>query len=129
MITKISSDLLRQLRAFLRKGVGVKPKKMKQKRKYTKLKKFLIVLSLLLIAFFTYVEIVNRNSVNMTYRQKILKAIYPAWMWVAKIRGKAKKTTSNMRSTPPVSFYTLHHELNDGSLFDFAQLKGKKVFI
>jgi len=102
---------------------------MATKRKYGKLKKLLIVLLLLLIGFFTYVAIVNRNSVNMTFRQKILKAVYPALMWWRNLKGSNTKKTSNPKVTPMVSFYSLHDTLNDGTPFDFAQLKGKKVML
>ena len=39
-----------------------------------------IILVLVAICQFMW-KYVNRNSKNMTYRQKVLKAIYPAWMW------------------------------------------------
>ncbi|MBL7720381.1 MAG: hypothetical protein JNK98_00145, partial [Chitinophagaceae bacterium] len=50
-----------------------------------KLKRLIIVLLLLITVFVVYVEIVNRNSKNMTYRQKVLKAVYPAFMWITKL--------------------------------------------
>jgi glutathione peroxidase len=93
-----------------------------------KLKRLLVVLLLLTAAFFIYVEIVNRNSVNMTYRQKILKAIYPAWMWWAKLTGKNSSEASGKKS-PKVSFYSLEAEMNDGSKIDFSKFKGKKVML
>jgi glutathione peroxidase len=102
---------------------------MPGKKKYGKLKRLIIVLLLLVTAFFTYVEIVNRNSVNMTYRQKFLKAVYPAWMWWANLKGKNTKKLSNQTITPPASFYSLRGVLNDGSGFDFSALKGEKVLL
>lgn len=102
---------------------------MTSKKRYRKLKIFAIVTVLLLITFFSYVEIVNRNSVNMTYRQKILKAIYPTFVWWAKLRGTNTKTLSNEKAAPAIPFYSLKNILNDGSGFDFTQLKGKKVLL
>jgi glutathione peroxidase len=93
-----------------------------------KLKKTLIVLFMLILVFWGYVEIINRHSHNMTYRQKILKAIYPAWMWWAKLKGKNVTGLSNHRK-PLISFYSLKGTLNDGSELDFATLKGKKVLL
>lgn len=93
-----------------------------------KLKKILIVLLVLLAAFLVYVEVVNRHSKNMTYRQKILKAVYPAWMWWAKITGKNAKESSGS-AKPAVSFYSLKDTLNNGASFDFSSLKGKKVLL
>jgi len=94
-----------------------------------KLKRFLIVLLILLAAFAVYVEIVNRNSKNMTYRQKVLKAIYPAWMWWTSLRGKNVTRLSNEQQQPPVSFYSLKGMLNDNSELDFSSLKGKKILL
>jgi glutathione peroxidase len=93
-----------------------------------KLKRFAIVLFMLIAVFAVYVEIVNRNSTNMTYRQKVLKAVYPALMWLSKITGKNAKELSGNKQ-PPVSFYTLKGTLNDGTALDFATLKGKKVVL
>lgn len=94
-----------------------------------KLKRFLIVIILLLGSFAIYVQFVNRNSKDMTYRQKILKAVYPAFMWMAKLTGTNAKELANTDKTPIVPFYSLKDTLNDGSVFDFAQLKGKKVIL
>lgn len=93
-----------------------------------KLKRFIIVLLLLFAAFAVYVEIVNRNTKNMTYRQKVLKAVYPALMWFTKLTGKnVSKLAGNKQ--PPVSFHSLKGVLNDGSTLDFSTLKGKKVLL
>ena len=93
-----------------------------------KLKRFIIVLLILIATFVVYVEVVNRNSINMTYRQKILKAVYPALMWWTKITGKNTKELSGDKQ-PPVSFYTLKGQLNNGDTLDFNDLKGKKVML
>ena len=93
-----------------------------------KLKRFFFVLVVILAAFAVYVEIVNRNSKNMTYRQKVLKAIYPALMWFTKLTGKNTKELSGDK-LPPVSFYSLKTILNNGDTLDFAGLKGKKVLL
>lgn len=95
---------------------------------YRKLKRVLIVLVILLAAFAIYVEIVNRNSKQMTYRQKVLKAVYPVWMWFARTTGKHKEQLSETKKAP-VSFYTLKARLNNGDSLDFNTLKGKKVVI
>jgi len=94
-----------------------------------KLKRYSLVLLLLLLAFAGYVEIANRNSIKMTYRQKILKAVYPALMWWTKITGKNTKTATNVKAAPLVSFYNLKSTLNNGQELNFSQLKGKKVLI
>lgn len=94
-----------------------------------KLKRILIVLLVLILIFLGYVEIVNRNSKNMTYRQKVLKAVYPAFMWFNKVTGKRSKVMANDTTAPPQSFYNLSATLNDGSRLSFDSLKGKKVLL
>jgi glutathione peroxidase len=98
--------------------------------KKKKLKWLLIVIVVLAGSFFIYVEIVNRNSKNMSYRQKLLKAIYPAFMWYNKVTGKKSKVMSNDKSaTPPQSLYSLSVQLNTGNTLRFDSLKGKKILI
>ncbi|MEI8059235.1 MAG: glutathione peroxidase [Ferruginibacter sp.] len=65
----------------------------------------------------------------MTYRQKVLKAVYPVFMWIAKLTGTNAKELANTDKTSVVSFYSLKDTLNDGSIFYFDQLKGKKVIL
>lgn len=91
-----------------------------------KLKKIFIALVLVFIAFMGYVIIVNRNSTNMTIRQKILKAVYPAIMWLS---GKKSVTLTNTNAAPSIPFYSLKAVANNGTAFDFSQLKGKKVLL
>ncbi len=93
---------------------------------YNKLKRIVTVLFFLCIAFAAYVIVINRNTTNMTVRQKILKAIYPAIMWLS---GKKSETLSNVKAAPAIPFHSLHTVTNDGKNFDFAQLKGKKVLL
>ncbi len=94
-----------------------------------KLKRFLLVIFILLVAFAGYVMYVNRNSENMTLRQKVLKAVYPALMWYTKLRGKNVTELKNEQKQPPVSFYSLKATMNNGDTLDFASLKGKKIML
>lgn len=102
---------------------------MSTKKRYSKLKKAILVLILLVITFWGYVEVVNINSKHMTVRQKFLKAVYPAWMWFSKLRGKNTGEFSNQQKQPPVSFYSLKGTLNNNLELDFASFKGKKILI
>ncbi|OYU57318.1 MAG: glutathione peroxidase [Chitinophagaceae bacterium BSSC1] len=64
----------------------------------------------------------------MTYRQSILKAIYPLIMLPGKLFGSAKaiqKNTSN--KLPAQSIYDLELELNNGTKIRMDQFKGKKM--
>jgi glutathione peroxidase len=108
-------------------GTVIFQKDSKMKRK---LNRFLIVIVVLIAGFFLYVEIVNRNSKNMTYRQKVLKAIYPAWMWYNKVTGKKSKVMSNSKPVAPAqSFYDLSVQLNTGNKLRLDSVKGKKILI
>ncbi len=65
----------------------------------------------------------------MTIRQKVLKAVYPAWMWFTSKRDINTKQLSQEKTIPAISFYTLKDTLIDGTVFDFEQLKGKKIML
>jgi len=93
------------------------------------LRRTLAVFLLLFVSFSVYVVIINRNSKQMTVRQKILKAVYPAFIWLTKKSANQKSIASVNKTTPPVSFYSLKATAINGSAFDFGQLKGKKVLI
>lgn len=90
------------------------------------MKKAVILFILLITVATGYVVIVNRNSTTMTTRQKLLKAVYPVFMWM---QGKKAKVLTNEKTQPPVSFYSLKATLSNGGEFDFNQLKGKKVLL
>lgn len=84
---------------------------------------------MLLITFIGYVFIVTANTKDMTIRQRVLKTVYPAFMWFTKLRGKNMTKLSNEKIQPPVSFYSLKASGNNGSEVDFSQFKGKKVLL
>lgn len=100
------------------------------KSRKRKLKRTGIVLLLLLVALMAYVEIANLNSKHMNYRQKVLKAFYPAWMWWTKLTGKNSKQMANTNAKQPnESFYNLKATANNGSEILFSDFKGKKVLL
>jgi glutathione peroxidase len=101
-----------------------------EKMDMKKLKRFIIVLFILIIAFAGYVAIANRNSKNMTYRQKVLKAAYPALMWFNKITGKKAKVMENTEGVTTLrSLHNLSVHLNDGTELPLGSFKGKKVLL
>ena len=101
-----------------------------EKNNMKKLKRFIIVLLIVTIVFVSYVAIVNRNSKNMTYRQKVLKAVYPALMWYNKITGKKSKVMENSEGiTTLKSLHNLSVHLNNGEELELATLKGKKILL
>ena len=98
------------------------------KNKKGKLKKLLIVTGMVILVFIGYVEIINRNSTNMTYRQKFLKAVYPALMWIGGVTGKRSVKMENASTAPATSIYNLSITLNNGSELKLETLKGKKSY-
>ena len=65
----------------------------------------------------------------MTARQKILKTIYPAFMWFTGKNDNAVKQLANEKIIPPVAIYSLKDTANNGTVFDFETLKGKKLML
>lgn len=66
---------------------------------------------------------------GMSYRQSVLKTMYPAIMWSSKAAGKKQTLTNTNNAAPTVSFYTLSVKDINGNEFKFSDLKGKKVLI
>ena len=64
----------------------------------------------------------------MTIRQKILSVLYPFFRRVVSFAGIHSKISSN-NITPPVSFFSLESVLNNGDIFSFEKLRGKKTII
>lgn len=65
----------------------------------------------------------------MTIRQKILKLLYPLFLWAKQKSAKETRRQNKQQTQPPVSFYSLSVTLSNGSTLPFAQLKGKKVLL
>ncbi len=67
---------------------------------------------------------------DMTWRQSILKAMYPVIMLKGKwFPDKNDIQVNNRLIQPPVSFYSLKFVANNGDTIDFSQYAGKKVMI
>ena len=66
---------------------------------------------------------------GMSYRQSVLKTLYPAIMWSSKAAGKKQILTNTNNVTASVSFYALAVKDINGNDFKFSDLKGKKVLI
>lgn len=95
-----------------------------------RVKRLVIILLVVALAFFAYVAIINRNTKTMTYRQKVMKAVYPALMWYNKVTGK--KTSIMENSEGVIELRSLHDltvHLNNGSEMTLGSLKGKKILV
>ena len=66
---------------------------------------------------------------DMSYRQSILKSIYPMIMWSTHSSGKKQSLENKNGATPAMSFYDLTMIAIDGTPFNFSNLKGKKIMI
>ncbi len=99
------------------------------KKMYKILKKIFIISSLAVIVFSIFVLVTNRNSKNMTVKQKFLKTVYPVFMWFSGKDNNAVLHLTKENSVPSTSFYSLKDTLSNGMVFDFALLKGKKVML
>lgn len=98
-------------------------------RKYSKLRIATVGLILIVVAFWSYVEFINRNSVQMTSRQKVLKAIYPLVRSFAGIVGRRTKVLTNEKLIQPLQPLDFPVALNNGSLIQLDSLKGKKILL
>ncbi len=66
----------------------------------------------------------------MTFRQSILKTIYPAVMGVSNLLGLKVSVNKNKENIQPVqSFYDLKFADNSGKEFYMSRFKGKKVLL
>ncbi|HET6768697.1 MAG TPA: glutathione peroxidase [Chitinophagaceae bacterium] len=94
------------------------------------LKNLFIALLLFLIAFGGYVAIVTQNTKEMTIRQRVLKAVYPAFTWWGRITGTNSKVFTNELPTVPLqSLYDLSVTLNNGDSIPLSNFKGKKLLL
>lgn len=66
---------------------------------------------------------------GMSYRQSVLKTLYPAIMWTSKASGRKQIQTNKNNAIPLVSFYSLSTNDINGKAYNFSDLKGKKVLI
>ena len=84
----------------------------------------------LLIILITVLILLLIKRKDMTWRQSILKTIYPLVMLKGKLfPGKKDVQVNENHKQPANSFYTLKAVSNHGDTIDFNQFKGKKVMI
>jgi glutathione peroxidase len=70
------------------------------------------------------------NTKNMTIRQRVLKAVYPAFTWFGRVTGKNSKVfTNDSLLAPSKSLYDLSYTLNNGQTIPLSSYKGKKLLL
>ena len=88
------------------------------------MKKIILFLAVILIALF----LIKRK--DMTWRQSILKSIYPLVMLKTKLFPEKKEVQINKNAIVPIkNFYELKALANNGTTIDFSIYKGKKILI
>jgi glutathione peroxidase len=96
--------------------------------KFRRTTRVAVVLSLILLGMAGYFMIVNRNSKDMTGKQKLLKAFYPIITGVTRMFGKNSDVVKNTDSKiPAISIYQLEVKLITGKLLDLRELRGQKI--
>jgi glutathione peroxidase len=75
-----------------------------------------------------YVAFVNRNSAELSIKQKLLKAAYPLLMWMTKM-SNTQSTILKGSASAPISFYTLEATSIDGTIVPFESYKGKFLLV
>jgi glutathione peroxidase len=86
--------------------------------------------TLLIVVPLLIVSVLLMKKKDMSYRQSVLKSIYPLIMMPGKIFGSKNAIQKNTSNINPIEdFYSLKIELNNGSLLNLNQLKGKKVML
>lgn len=93
---------------------------------FSVVKKSAIIILILMGIFLIYVLMDNRNSKGMSFRQKIMKTVYP---FVVRLGNKKQYVAPENRRSAPVSFYSLSATSISGEVFHFEKLRGKKVVI
>ena len=69
------------------------------------------------------------STMALSLKQKVLKVIYPLFIWAKQKSTKEQWLHNERNIVPPVSFYSLSTQLSDGKAFPFAKLRGKKVLL
>jgi glutathione peroxidase len=88
------------------------------------MKKLLLLIILFSVALFLI------KKKEMTYRQSVLKLIYPLIMLRGKLFGDAKAIQKNTNNIiPKESIYVISIQLNDGSIISMDQFRGKKILL
>lgn len=93
------------------------------------MKKWLLLLILPLLVI-TLILIQHRDSMDMTFRQKMLRSIYPLLTRVTKKAGSnGTRATPSVPVDPPVSLYDRPLTMIEGDTFRMERFKGRKLLI
>jgi glutathione peroxidase len=65
----------------------------------------------------------------MTFKQAIMKKLYPLIMRLSKSSGRGRVLTNKPGAKPKVPFHQLHTTQNNGQVLDFGRFRNKKVLL
>jgi glutathione peroxidase len=89
--------------------------------------KAVLIILIPLTLFVSYVIVDNRKNKHMSFRQKMIRSIYPLIMKGGKVSATVLKNDSN--ATPNRSIFEVPLQQINGSNFDWSQVQGKKLLI
>ena len=69
------------------------------------------------------------KEMALTLKQKVLKLIYPLFIWVGQKTNKVKWLHNETNKLPAVPFHSLSLQLSSGKELKFETLRGKKVLL
>ena len=93
------------------------------------MKKILFISAALIVALILYITLSNLNM-EMSFRQKILKAAYPVFTALNRLTGAHAQIRTNEHGTEPLSpVLQIPVVMNDGSTKTLADFYGKKIMI
>ncbi|GAB4093810.1 glutathione peroxidase [Flaviaesturariibacter terrae] len=65
----------------------------------------------------------------LTARQRLLRALYPIYLWMMRLTGRHRTVLRNPGATPQHSLYDLEVPLATGGTLPLAQLRGRKLLL
>ncbi|HEX5668077.1 MAG TPA: glutathione peroxidase [Chitinophagaceae bacterium] len=93
------------------------------------MKKLLLISGAFIIVFILYITLSNWNM-EMSFRQKILKAAYPVFTALNRLTGAHAQVRTNEQGTQPLSpVFQIPIVMNDGSTKTLADFSGRKIMI
>ena len=92
-------------------------------------RRVILLLLGIMLGILVYFFVANQNNKEMTFRQKLLKTVYPAFMWVTRITGVNARFVTQTPVAASVSFDLLAALQINGQPFDWKSLSGKKVLL
>ncbi|HSF45054.1 MAG TPA: glutathione peroxidase [Chitinophagaceae bacterium] len=93
------------------------------------MRKLVIISSVLIVAIIIYTTISTWNM-EMTFRQKLLRSVYPVFTALGRLTGAHAETRINEhKAKPGTPVFDIPVIMNDGSVKKLSEFAGKKIMI